>query len=56
MNDSETIQDLKDALIFSMREVRDLRDKLERTEKYLRGYVAQAEKTIDALLPSAQSK
>ena len=50
MNDLITIQGLQDALNLSMREVKDLRDKLEITEKYLHNYVIQAERTIDTLM------
>jgi hypothetical protein len=49
MNELITIQGLQNALNLSMREVKDLRDKLEITEKYLHNYVIQAERTIDTL-------
>lgn len=48
MNDSVTIQDLKDALILSMREVKDLRFEIANLRDRLTQNDRQWNKTIDA--------
>ena len=49
MNNSETIQDLKDALILSMREVKDLRFEIANLRDRLGSTDRQWNKTIDEL-------